>query len=165
MTLGQKVVSAILDGNLEQPELPSGGSSSGSISPQDVAYPAIEKWKQARDRGKIVYEYSIRTHGVMASDFWQGTSTVFTRWDDVATGAGWNAYEAVNDAKDSLSEQGWDVQPITNEFDPNDADNVQNAVREANPDAETDEDGNIDTGDCYYYVVIYVRGVPKQGEE
>lgn len=162
-TPAERIVSAILDGDSWQPELPLGDVT--LPDPSEIAVPSIERWKKERAAGKIVYDHSVSTHGVMLSCYWQGAGVSYTRWDDVGVGTGENAYEAMNDALDQLAQQGWDVGQIPNEFDENSPDNVQNVVRDANPDLEPDEDGTVDTEDSYYYVTVYVQGIPAGGAE
>jgi hypothetical protein len=98
----------------------------------------------------------------MYCDYFQGVSTVHTRWEDVYTGTGENAHEALDEALDDAAQDGWDVRSVKNEFDPESPDNVQNSIRANNPDLEDDDD----TPDgVYYYVSIFVRGVPGGVEE
>ena len=160
MTSAERIVSAILDGSSEQPELPFGeDDSSNDISPGEVALPSLHRMSAERAEGRIVYEYTAHDHGVMDCQYWQGVSTVHTRWDDVAVGSGENPHSAMEEALGYLADNGWDIRPITNDFDADAGDIVAEVVADANPDM-VDDDGEIDTGDCYNYVVVYVRGVP-----
>lgn len=161
MTIAQGIVDALTSGNQDNPELPLGPSIDVPQSlVAQIAQKVVRDYMDTRQHGKPIYDHSIRQHGIMYSDYFQGVSTVHTQWESVYTGTGENAYEALDEALDDAAMDGWDVRSIENEFDPNDQDNVQNAVRENNPDMEDDDD--IADG-VYYYVSIFVRGVPKEG--
>jgi hypothetical protein len=163
MTHAQKIVDALTSGNPDQPELPLGPSIDVTQSlVRDIANAAVKKYIDARQHGKPIYDYSVHDHGIMYSDYFQGVSTYLTRWDDVYTGNGENAHEALDDALDNAATDGWDVRTVQNEFDPESPDNVQNSIRQNNPDMEDDDDA---ADGVYYYVSIFVRGVPETVEE
>jgi len=163
MTHAQKIVDALTSGNPDQPELPLGPSTDVTQSlVRDIANAAVKKYIDARQHGKPIYDYSVHDHGIMYSDYFQGVSTYPTRWDDVYTGNGENAHEALDDALDNAATDGWDVRTVQNEFDPESPDNVQNSIRQNNPDMEDDDDA---ADGVYYYVSIFVRGVPETVEE
>lgn len=161
MTIAERVVRAILDDD-SQLELPLNDLVLPDVS--DVADTAIDKWQRERQNGKIVYEYDVHDHGVMDCQYWQGAGTSHTKWDEVGVGSGENPHAAMEEALEDLSQQGWDTSTIHNEFDPDAGDVVAKVVADAWPDA-VDAEGDVDTGDSYNYVTVYVRGVPGRGEE
>jgi len=159
MSLAQGIVDALTSGNQDTPELPLGPSIDVPASlVAQIASKVVRDYMDSRAHGKAIYDHSVHDHGIMYSDYFPGVSTVHTRWDDVYTGTGENAHEALDEALDDAAQDGWDVRSIKNEFDPESPDNVQNSIRANNPDMEDDDD----TPDgVYYYVSIFVRGVPK----
>ena len=161
MTSAERVVRAILDGD-SQMELPLDDLVLPDVS--DVADTAIDKWQRERRNGQIVYDYSVNDHGVMDCQYWQGAGVSHTKWDAVGVGSGENPHSAMEEALQDLAEQGWDTSTIHNEFDADAGDIVAQVVADANPEM-VDDDGDIDTGDSYNYVTVYVRGVPGRGEE
>jgi len=161
--IAQRVVDALISGDPDKPELPLGPSIDVPQSlVAQIASKVVRDYMDSREHGKAIYDHSTHDHGIMYSDYFQGVSTVYTRWDDVYTGTGENAHEALDEALGDAAQDGWDVRSVKNEFDPESPDNVQNSIRANNPDLEDDDD----TPDgVYYYVSIFVRGVPGGVEE
>jgi hypothetical protein len=160
MNLAQGIVEALIGGGQDQPELPLEPSVEAPDSlVREIASKSVKSYIDSLTHGKPIYDYRIREHGVMYSDYFPGVSTYHTKYDSAYIGTGENAHEALDDALDAASTDGWDVRSVKNEFNPEDEDNVQNAVRAANPDMT--EDDEVDGS--YYYVSIMVRGVPEGG--
>jgi hypothetical protein len=63
-----------------------------------------------------VSDYSIDDEGPVSPQYWQGVSTSFTHYDDVYTGVGDNAREALENALDIAAVDGWDVDAIPNDM-------------------------------------------------
>jgi len=61
---------------------------------------------------KTVSDYSVREHGIMLPDYFQGQGTSYTGFDDVATGIGETAEEAFEDALDQLAQNDWETSTI-----------------------------------------------------
>ena len=87
---------------------------------------------------KKIKDYSITDHGVEHEQYFQGDGVSFTKYTDCATGVGSSAYEALEDAIDSLVQGDWDVAVIVN-----------------NLSKETDVPEDADAH--YHYVTIKVR--------
>lgn len=109
------------------------------------------------ESGKPIDDYSIHDLGVMDSSYFQGAGLHGTRWDVVYVGTGETGYEALEQATDEAASEGWNVRSIANEFPEHTNDTVTNAVREANPEMVNGDD-DVDTGECYYYVTLYIKG-------
>lgn len=58
---------------------------------------------------KQVQAHEVIVHGVEHEQYFQGCGVSFTEFTDVATGIGSDAYEAFDDALESLAQAGWDV--------------------------------------------------------
>lgn len=69
------------------------------------------------DFGKYVRSYRIVDHGLTHSDYFQGHGVGFTQWQDCATGAGDDAYEALDDAIEQLVYSGWDFSKVEAEIE------------------------------------------------
>jgi hypothetical protein len=54
-------------------------------------------------------EHELIVHGVEHAQYFQGCGLSFTSFDDVATGIGGDAAEALEDALESLAEGDWEV--------------------------------------------------------
>lgn len=87
---------------------------------------------------KTIVDYQIIDHGVQHSQYFQGCGVSFTPFDEVATGIGESAYEALEDALDSLGQNDWNVNTIKN-----------NMSKHLTVPADLD--------DCYHYVSIRVK--------
>lgn len=61
---------------------------------------------------KQVTAFELIDHGIEHSQYFQGCGISFTSFDDVATGIGDNPAEAIEDALESLAQQGWDVDTL-----------------------------------------------------
>lgn len=156
MIHAERIVLALLE-NEEQTEFPFGMPSSEDIEALIQGTLIRLRADQEKEFGKPVEDYSVSDHGVQNCQYWQGAGTSFTSWDDAFTGTGSNAYEAMEEALSEAAGVGWDIRDIKNEFNPDDGDVVERVVREANPGMDEDD---FTTEDMYYYVVLYVEGVP-----
>ena len=87
---------------------------------------------------KPIAEYEILDHGVTNSQYFRGCGTSFTEYEDVATGIGSSAAEALEDALDMAAQMDWDVETITDKL----------STRTTVPD---------DADDCYHYVSIRMK--------
>jgi hypothetical protein len=110
--------------------------------------------------------FELIDHGIEGASYFQGCGTSHTQYTDVATGNGNNPAEAIDDALESLAQQGWDSEDLEarikeqegwKEF-PTSPD-VETHLIDVNPDDYSDEDGEFIGEDCdtYYYVSIRVR--------
>jgi hypothetical protein len=63
---------------------------------------------------RTVTEYDITDHGIDHEQYFQGDGVCNTRFTDCATGIGDTPAEALDDALESLAQQGWDVSNIPN---------------------------------------------------
>ena len=61
---------------------------------------------------KTIKDYEVIDHGFDAEQYFQGCGTAFTEFDDVATGIGETAAEALDDALENLAQGDWDVSSI-----------------------------------------------------
>jgi hypothetical protein len=165
MTHAQGIVSKLL-GEADQLDLPLPPDALGpDISlpnPSDIVNPVLKAWSDSRKHGKPVAEYEVIDHGIMAPDFFQGCGVSHTNFDVCFTGNGNTAYDALDDATEGAAQDGWDIRRIKNEFDPNSPDDVDAAVREANPDMDEDD---IEASDIYYYVSLRIRGFDPDNPE
>ena len=121
--------------------------------------------KQTESEMKTIKDYEIVDHGVEGSQYFQGCSTMFTDYNDVATGAGNNPQQAICEALDQLAEYydvksnhnlNCEVEDIEAEFV--DTDFILDIIKEHNPEIKSYDD--IDDGeeiDLYYYVSIRVK--------
>jgi hypothetical protein len=61
-------------------------------------------------REKTIVEFEVRDHGIEHEQYFQGCGLAFTEFEDVATGMGDNPAEAIDDALESLAQQGWETE-------------------------------------------------------
>lgn len=162
MTNAERIVNRLLEAE-EQTEFPFGLPSSEQLSRLIHASEMRLRAEMEKAHGKQIKDFSFSRHGVQNCSFWQGAGTSFTDWDEAITGTGDNAHSAAQEALDEAAQSGWDIRGIENPYDPDSTDTVENAVREHNPEA-VGEDGEVDTEDMYYYVVLYIEGEPPMGE-
>ena len=66
---------------------------------------------------KIVTDHEILQHGIENEQYFQGCGVSCSEFEDVATGIGNTECEALEDALDSLAQNGWDVEKIDNTLD------------------------------------------------
>ncbi len=59
---------------------------------------------------KRIQSHEIIVHGVEHEQYFQGCGVSFTSYTDVATGIGNDAFEAFEDALESLAQCDWDVE-------------------------------------------------------
>lgn len=162
MTNAERIVNSLLEAG-EQTEFPFGLPSSDDLSRLIHASEVRMRAELEKEHGKQVKDFEFSDHGVQNCQYWQGAGTSYTHWDSAVTGTGSTAYEAAEEALGDAAQDGWDVRGILNPYDANSTDTVEAAVREWNPEA-VDEEGNIETEDMYYYVVLYIEGEPPLGE-
>jgi len=156
--VAQHVVQALLDADPSQLEFPLLDPSVAEIVQGTIR-------RSRAEHGKVVDDYSVTDYGVMDSSYFQGAGTSYTRWDVVYVGTGETGYEALEQAKDEAASEGWDVRQIVNRFPEHTEDTVTNAVRNANPDLYPTDEEDVDTGDSYYYVALYIQGEKEEGKE
>lgn len=166
MIHAEKLVAKLI-GEANQMSLPPSSHSllpepsSGLPTPDEIVSPVLQGFMDRRQHGKPVDDFRISDQGVMNCQYFQGAGVAFSSWEGAYVGTGENAYEALEDALEGAAQDDWDIRRIENKFDPQSEDNVQAAVREANPDMEEDD---LDDCESYYYVVLYVKGLDKEGE-
>lgn len=102
---------------------------------------------------KAIADYEIVDHGIEWSDYFQGCGTAFTEYSDVATGCGEDYESALEDALESLAQNGWDVESV--KPGEHDDDSVTAWIeRNREPENEgTEYDGETPN----YYVSVRVR--------
>jgi len=106
-----------------------------------------------------VSDYSIDDEGPVSPQYWQGVSTSFTHYDDVYTGVGDNAREALENALDIAAMDGWDVDAIPNTMpdSPTVCDLCQELVAGFGlEDAELDMDAACSRCEMSYYVILWI---------
>ena len=86
---------------------------------------------------RTIADYEIVNHGVDNSQYFQGCGTAFTDYDDVYTGIGSSAAEALDDALEQAAMSDWETETVTDKL----------STRITIPD---------DAEDCYHYVSIRV---------
>lgn len=59
---------------------------------------------------RLITESEVQVHGIHYSDYFQGAGVCKTRFDDIATGIGSSEKEALEDALESLAQNGWDTE-------------------------------------------------------
>jgi hypothetical protein len=100
---------------------------------------------------KPITKFEIISHGVDHAQYFQGCGLSFTDYTDIATGCGRTEKEALDDALDSLAQNGWDIEPIDQ------SDEYVNANDEMTPElAEAYQDEAHDNCELYYYVSVRV---------
>jgi hypothetical protein len=90
-------------------------------------------------------DFRIVVHGIEAPDYFQGHGIAFTKWADCATGIGDTLIDALNDALESLAQNGWEVAPIE----------AHETYREI---AAYSPKGGTAPEDMFFYVSIDVKG-------
>ena len=88
-----------------------------------------------------IISYEIINHGVNNSQYFQGCGTAFTEFDEVATGIGSTPGEALEDALDSLAQDGWETETVTDKLS-----DVSGIPSDAHEDC-----------DLYHYVSVRVK--------
>lgn len=86
---------------------------------------------------KTVTEYQVLDHGVENSQSFQGCGVAYTRFEEIATGCGSSAKEAMEDALENLAQMEWETDSIENDL------SEKTSVPE-------------DSEDCYHYVSVRV---------
>lgn len=94
---------------------------------------------------KKIQDYRVVQHGVCDCQFFQGHGISCTSWADCATGCGYTEQEALEDALESLAQNGWDTGAIGDKLD--DKQNVSDVL-----DIDDYEDC-----DSYFYVSVDVK--------
>ncbi len=92
---------------------------------------------------KTIKSFEIINHGVEHSQYFQGCGLSHTAFEDIATGCGDSAKDALDDALDSLAENDWDVSSVKNEL----SDECKYPKV---------EDGSEELNDVYHYVSVRV---------
>jgi len=101
---------------------------------------------------KKIEKYQILDHGVDHAQYFRGCGTTFTEFQDVATGVGDTAAEALEDALESLAQCDWDTSTITETLD--DEESVCDVCEHDRDDRDPDE---CDGCELHYYVSVRVR--------
>ncbi len=65
---------------------------------------------------KTINDYEIVNHGVENEQYFQGCGVCFTSFEDVATGIGDSASDALEDALECLALNGWDTSSVINDL-------------------------------------------------
>lgn len=102
---------------------------------------------------KTIGAYEILDHGIEHSQYFQGCGTSFTEYVDVATGIGDNAYEALEDALESLAQGEWSVDAIANRYD----ENAQGICQDCEHYGKDDNDDVCEGCELHYHVSVRVR--------
>lgn len=103
---------------------------------------------------KKVTEYEVIDHGFEHGQYFQGCGTSFTRFDDVATGTGYDAREAFEDALDSLAQADWDTSKIKGKSRLS-KQGVKGFLRSM---GEPTKESDMEECEIYAFVSIRVRG-------
>lgn len=97
---------------------------------------------------KTVTKFQIIDHGVEHAQYFQGCGLSFTDYNDVATGCGSTPKEALDDAIDSLAQNGWDCEAVDQ------SDEYVNASETTPPEIAQSYDE--ENSELYYYVSVRV---------
>lgn len=92
-----------------------------------------------------IEEFEIISHGVEHSQYFQGCGVSFTPYTDVATGIGMTEKEALNDALDSLAQNGWYVSAI------------ESSEEYIGANDEIPDELKGETDELYFHVSVRVR--------
>ncbi len=96
---------------------------------------------------KTIKSFEIINHGVEHSQYFSGCGLSHTAFEDIATGCGDSAKEALDDALESLSQNGWLTYSIKNEL----------SIVSEIPKVEDADDNELnESNDCYHYVSVRV---------
>lgn len=99
---------------------------------------------------KPITEFEILDHGVDHAQYFPGCGVSFTKFDDVATGAGSTPEEAFSDALNQLAGK-WDVSTIEESEEVNGF--RENKLWDTVPQSIDEQD---EMGELYYYISIRV---------
>lgn len=130
---------------------------------------------------KPIRQFQVIHHGIECSQYFQGCGVSHTKFEEVATGVGDTPLEAIDDALESLAQNGWDVSSIEASDDYRKAklsvtsasDEIRQLVIGENPQNEGESNDDYDerledlfeeanTGmDTYYYLSIRVSSNPE----
>ena len=100
---------------------------------------------------KTINDYSLREHGIMLPDYFQGQGTSFTGFDDVATGIGETATEAFEDACESLAQNGWNTASLVCPVRFSKAESVSDYLKNIGVEQSENDDSS------FWYVSILVK--------
>lgn len=134
---------------------------------------------------RIIVQYDVEDIGIDHSQYFVGRSTTFTKWDAVAVGIGENAFEAFEDACQSLADQEFEsVDELENPFNEDEDNSVELGWNHAtycpmSEDFEPEDDDDISEYECncehsdeselWYHVAIWVREAdgfePRKGDD
>ena len=115
---------------------------------------------------KQIADFEIIDHGIESSSYFQGCGVSFTDFEEVSTGIGDTASEALEDALESLAQGDWDTDSVKPEWhiEPKDQKGVCEGC-EFSCDDDDDDDAKDCRDDCdpcdgcemYHFVSIRVR--------
>lgn len=104
---------------------------------------------------KKITEYQVVDHGFDAEQSFQGCGVSFTDFEDVSTGVGDTATEALEDALECLSQSGWDVSSVRHSFGRGHQLTVLGYLKRIGFTAHDIENG--DGSETHYYVSVRVK--------
>ena len=106
-----------------------------------------------------IVSYDVDDVGAIQPQYWQGVSTVFTKWHSVYTGIGDNAHDALEDALDIAAMDGWDVDAIPNDMPetPTLCERCMEDMIAFGVDEEEDDlSGTCSCCEMAYYVILWI---------
>ncbi len=97
---------------------------------------------------RTIDRFQVLFHGVENSQYFQGCGVSCMEYDDVATGIGNNPAEAIDDALESLAQQGYETEGMEKRI----CRDIGKRKLPLRPAVKASEE------DCYYYASIRVKG-------
>lgn len=98
---------------------------------------------------KTIEDYDIVDHGIENSQYFQGCGIFLTEFTGIATGCGNDPAEAIDDALESLAQQGWDVEGMEKRILKDYLPGKRKLPTKPKVPAKSE--------DCYYYFSVRVR--------
>jgi len=99
-----------------------------------------------------IIESEVITHGIEHEQMFQGCSTLFSNFEDCATGCGNDAGEAFDDALECLAQNGWDIKKLECERpNPEEYESVLEMMNKTHPLEEED------FSSYHFYVSVRVK--------
>lgn len=99
-----------------------------------------------------IITHEIIDHGVEHEQYFQGCGVAFTEYNEVFTGIGDSAYEALDDALENAAMSGYDVSGVEN--------TLSDEPDLPGPELDDDPESIADADACWHYVSIRIKTTP-----